>query len=165
MTTQEWTVKAVKELLKRSDRAVASGLVAIARRQEPDERYSRVTVYQNGVGFSAFDAGFGTSLADQYEERGTLSRKQIEAGRRVILKYAAQLTEIANENAAAKAHTDWEEALPIAAEDREPSHTPLTAGVIGGFDSTRMRFCDECGESVIDCKHLPPRDDRDLEAL
>ena len=90
------TVEIIRELLRTNDRAVVRAIWVLYERQTPTERASRETIDANGEGFNAYDANFLTSLARQADERGTLSPKQIAAGRRAVMKYAGQLANIAN---------------------------------------------------------------------
>jgi len=90
------TRASVTELLKKSDWAVCAGLVRIWERQTADEQAAGATKHDNGMGFNGRDAEFGSSLAEQYMRSGSLSGKQIEAGRRVVTTYVGQLVEVSN---------------------------------------------------------------------
>ena len=97
MTEQKiWTIEEIRELLKESDNAVARAIVAIYNRQTEDEQITKETSVSNGVGFSGVDANFLSSLAQFYQAKGFLSVGQLKYGRKAIMKYAGQLTEIAN---------------------------------------------------------------------
>jgi hypothetical protein len=100
------TKESIASLLAKSDKAVYRGLVVLYQRQTADEKSSENTKHQNGVGFNATDAKFGTSLAKQvltWQEAtqkkypNPLSKGQIDAARRMIRKYAGQLANVANE--------------------------------------------------------------------
>ena len=91
-----WTVDQIKNLLQTNDRAVTRGLLTIYARQTADEQSSEQTRHHNGVGFSAFDAPFLSSLALQLCQGRTLSVRQMEISRKRIQKYARQLAEVAN---------------------------------------------------------------------
>lgn len=90
-------IEKVRSLLMSSDKAVLRGIVAIYRRQTQEEQDLGVTNNKNGIGYSGADAEFMCSLAKQILERGALSAKQIEFGRKKIVKYSRQLAEIAEE--------------------------------------------------------------------
>lgn len=94
-----WTESAIKEMLQTNDDAVKRGLIAIFKRQTEDEREGDTTKHSNGIGFNAFDAKFASSLARQAQANGYFSAKQLAAGRKITLKYAKQLTKIANKAA------------------------------------------------------------------
>ena len=96
MDRKTYTKNEIKQLLITSDKAVVRGLVAIFQLQTQNEQYSDSTSELNGVGFNGLDAKFGCSLAKQILSQRSLSLKQIEAGRKLILKYAGQLMRIAN---------------------------------------------------------------------
>lgn len=98
-----WNKESMQELIDTNDRAVSRALVVIYHRQTSEERASHTTSVHNKVGFSSFDAGFGSSLAEQVIDGRTLSEKQIAAGRKMIRCYWRQLIEIANEKSEAAA--------------------------------------------------------------
>ncbi len=94
--TKTWSTKEIKDLLKKSDKAVMRGISAIHSLQTNQEQINRGTVEHNGVGFNSYDAEFLSSLAEFYKDKDFLSPRQIELGRKGILKYSAQLCRIAN---------------------------------------------------------------------
>ncbi len=99
----EWNKDTILALLNESDKAVCRAVLAIYDRQTADEQATAATADSNGIGFNGADAGFGSSLAKQYAERGTLSPRQIACARKMMRKYAGQLAEIANAKAKATA--------------------------------------------------------------
>jgi hypothetical protein len=114
-----WNKDTILALLNESDKAVCRAVLAIYEKQTENEQATDSTAEQNGVGFNGADAGFGSSLAKQYAERGSLSPRQIACARKMMRKYAGQLAEIANAKAKATAapapETDAEaEAIAIA---------------------------------------------------
>jgi hypothetical protein len=92
----EYTRQRINELLVESDEMVKRSLVIMYQRQTSDEQAGGFTQESNGVGFNGVDAGFGTSLARQVLERGTLSDKQLQAGRKMLRRYVGQLVDAAN---------------------------------------------------------------------
>ena len=90
------TIQEIRELLQTNDRAVMRAIWVLYERQTATEKASHCTIEDNGVGFNAFDAEFLTSLAEQAEQRGWLTPRQIQAGRKAVMKYAGQLVRIAN---------------------------------------------------------------------
>lgn len=97
-----WKRDAINRILNASDIAVERGLIRIYKRQTSDEREFGVSIHANGVGFSKYDDDFGTSLAkwllnrDHIPEGRRFTRKQMNAARKLVLKYSKQLTDIAN---------------------------------------------------------------------
>tara|TARA_R110000765_G_scaffold145233_2_gene247347 strand:- start:40 stop:336 length:297 start_codon:yes stop_codon:yes gene_type:complete len=91
-----WTPEEIKALLGESDKAVARAILAIYNRQTEDEKIVKETSAANGVGYSGVDANFMSSLAQFYQSKGFLSTGQLKYRRKAIMKYAGQLTEIAN---------------------------------------------------------------------
>lgn len=98
-----WTPDEIKALLNRSQHAVERGLVAIYLGQTEGERVAEETLEHNAVGFSAFHAKTGSYLAGWVRSGRHLSGRWVEKGRNLILHYARQLADIANENEARKA--------------------------------------------------------------
>ena len=97
MTEQKiWTIEEIKALLAESDKAVARAILAIYNRQPADEKIVKETSASNGIGYNGVDANFMSSLAQFYQSKGFLSAGQLKYGRKKIMKYAGQLTEIAN---------------------------------------------------------------------
>ncbi len=88
----------MKDVLARRDDQVGKALVKLWERQTEDEKATRTTNEYNRMGFNGFDADILSSFAEQFQEKGWLSKKQLELARKKIMKYAKQLCEIANEN-------------------------------------------------------------------
>jgi len=97
MTEQKvWTAEEIKVLLTESDKAVARAILAIYKLQTADEQAIKETTEHNGVGYNGVDANFMSSLAQFYQSKGFLTDGQLKYGRKAIMKYAGQLTTIAN---------------------------------------------------------------------
>jgi len=96
MTTKNWTIEEIRELLIESDKAVARAIVAVYNLQTEDEQIMKETAHQNGVGFNGVDAEFLSSLAQFYTAKGFLTAGQLKYGRKKIMKYAGQLKMLAN---------------------------------------------------------------------
>lgn len=94
-TTKTQRVSRIRELLDANDHAVLRGIVAIYRFQTETEQAYDQTKMTNGVGFSAFDAPFMSSLAKAILAGTALSPRQLAIGRNKIKRYANQLAAIA----------------------------------------------------------------------
>lgn len=92
----KYTANDIKEMLKDSDKAVLRGLIRIYSLQTASEQSVGDTMNLNGVGFSGADAKFLSSVAQQYIQRGTLTKKQIAFTRKNMMRYASQLAKVAN---------------------------------------------------------------------
>jgi hypothetical protein len=79
------------EFLKRA-------LLRLYGRQTDDEKNVGTTQYLNRVGFTAADAPYLTSIAEQLQRGRPLSEKQAAALRRILPKYKRQLLEIIKEH-------------------------------------------------------------------
>lgn len=97
-TLNGWTKDAIQTMLDTNDKAVYRALVAIYSRQTEHEKCLGQTKEHNGIGFSAFDAEFLSSLAEQVKSRGSLSPRQLELARKKVKSYWRQLLEIAAES-------------------------------------------------------------------
>jgi len=93
-----WDKDEIKAVLVRSDVFVTRSVVKMLERQTSDEARGGYTHEANSVGFSAFDAEFLTSIANQIIDGRNLSVKQIASARKSMLRYAGQITDIANVN-------------------------------------------------------------------
>lgn len=91
-----WTVKEIKVMLKTNPKAVERGILAIYKYQTREEQNTESTREHNGVGFNAFDAEIMSGFAKWLEFGKKLSKKQFEIAQKKIVKYAGQLTRIAN---------------------------------------------------------------------
>jgi hypothetical protein len=94
--TKVWTKEEIKDLLERSNKMVTRSIVKIFEKQTEDEKSSEATNHNNGVGFNGIDAPLLSSFAKQILKGYTLSDKQMVYARKKIIKYANQLTKIAN---------------------------------------------------------------------
>lgn len=92
-----WTKSQITEKLKTSDKAVIRGLIVLYSYQTAEEKLLKGTKENNGVGFNAHDAEFMCSVAEQIISTRKCTVKQLEAVRKGLMKYAGQLTRIAND--------------------------------------------------------------------
>lgn len=92
-----WQVEQIKLLLENDDKFVMRSVVKIYERQTEDEKNSDSTAHNNGVGFNGTDAFIMTKFAKWYLEKGFMTAKQMAIAKKKIMKYAKQLTRIANE--------------------------------------------------------------------
>lgn len=91
-----WTKDEIKSLLEKNDLFVAKSVVKIWERQTTSEKTSQSTEVNNGIGFNGLDAKIMSSFAEYFVTHGRLSAKQLNLARKKIMKYAKQLTSIAN---------------------------------------------------------------------
>lgn len=64
--------------------------------QTVDEQSAKVTSHDNGIGFTGVDAGFLSSLAEQYLKRGRLSDKQMVFVFKKMPKYHNQVIKMSD---------------------------------------------------------------------
>ena len=93
-----WTAEEIKNIINRNDRQLCLAIVQIYNCQTEDEKLYKETSHDNGIGFNAFDSEILSSFAEQYLERGSLTKRQIEVARKKMQKYSKQLTKLANEH-------------------------------------------------------------------
>jgi len=93
-TSKKEIVTKLKTQISEKDDTAIHALLFVYAYQEASEQDNSVTSFNNGVGFNKHDAEFCTSLVNQYNERGSFSRKQLECIKSVMQKYAGQIVEI-----------------------------------------------------------------------
>lgn len=91
-----WTIEETKRLLAVNDTMLYRSLLKLYECQTADEKADGQTHEYNGVGFNGVDAPILTSFVEFYKKRGFLSTKQKAIARKKIMKYAKQITNLAN---------------------------------------------------------------------
>ena len=99
-----WTAEEIKNIINRNDRQLCLAIIQIYNCQTDDEKLYKETSHDNGIGFNAFDSKILSSFAEQYLERGSLTKRQLEIARKKMQKYGKQLAKIANEQALKALH-------------------------------------------------------------
>jgi len=107
-----YTIAQIKEKIATSDAWLLRGLLAIYARQTENEQASDSTREDNGIGFNGYDAPFLSSLVKGYQRYNRLTPRQVQACRKCMMKYAGQLTVIANQKA-----------LTVQPSTVQPEHT------------------------------------------
>ena len=95
LTTKKARIAHIREKIATNDKWAIRALMRVYANQTADEQSIGATVQHNGIGFTGSDAEFLTSLAQQFDRRGSLSPKQIAVLHRVMPKYAKQLEAVA----------------------------------------------------------------------
>lgn len=108
MTMRKDSVEYIDWLICNNDRAVERAVVAIYKRQEPDEQASGTTNKSNGRGFNKFDGPKGSYyakwiLGEIKGEPMRLTGRHLDNARVMMRKYVRQLSEIASAKIAAQA--------------------------------------------------------------
>jgi hypothetical protein len=85
------TLTALQIKLATDIRWAQRALLAIFRNQTADEQVSANVTHYNNMGFRCMDSEILTSFANQLQQRGTLSPKQMTIVHRLMPKYARQL--------------------------------------------------------------------------
>lgn len=96
MSSRVWKAEEIKQMLLTDDRVLYGALKKLYQYQTESEKEHKETTESNGVGFSAYDAEFMTSVAEFLIKNGFLSDKQKMYTRKKIVKYSKQLAKIAN---------------------------------------------------------------------
>lgn len=91
-----WTKEKLWAVLEVNDDQLAKALVALYNRQTEDEKETKETTEQNGIGFNGVDSTFLSSVAESFKKYGKLTSAQTNALRKALKKYRGQLVEIAN---------------------------------------------------------------------
>ena len=90
---QEQIKKEIYDRIENDDGYAIASLLHVYSFQLEDEKASQNTKYKNGQGFNGTDAGFMSSLANQYTKKGFLSDRQINAMKRNLKKYWGQIAD------------------------------------------------------------------------
>lgn len=94
---EEYTEEFIRNKLLTSNQWLERGIVAIYNKQTRQEQASEETRERNGVGFNGADGHTGAYLAKWIASGKHLSGKWIPKARKMMVKYAGQLSKIANE--------------------------------------------------------------------
>lgn len=92
-TSKKALVELLKSKIQTNQKQALKALVRVYENQSSDEKSYKASLYKDGFGFTKLDADFGTSLAEQFLDRGILSEKQMQSVRKLMPKYAKQLVE------------------------------------------------------------------------
>jgi len=99
-----WNKEEIKNLLQTNDKMIAKSLIELYKKQTADEQIVEHTKYTNNQGFTSGDAKRMTSMAKwTMNHNNYLTPRQIDWLRPRLLKYATQLSKIANEKELEKA--------------------------------------------------------------
>jgi hypothetical protein len=102
MTTQSLTKEFIRTKIAQDNRWAIHGLKALYARQTSEEQSTGTTSEDNHMGFNGVDAPFASSLVSQLEAGRFLSEKQMAALKKMLMKYAGQLLQIAEANTTEK---------------------------------------------------------------
>lgn len=91
ITSKAQLVSLLKTQLATRPQQAIKGLMRIYANQTESEQSSGIVISNNGIGFVHVDSEILTSFAKQYEERGSLSEKQLAILYKKMPKYAGQL--------------------------------------------------------------------------
>ena len=91
-----WTIEDIKRLLQTNDTMLYRSLKILYSYQTADEKNTKDTITENGVGFNSVDAQFLSSCAEFLIKNGFLTIKQKAVVRTKMIKYSKQLTKLAN---------------------------------------------------------------------
>jgi len=90
---QEQIKKEIYDRIENDDGYAIASLLHVYSFQLEDEKADQYTKYKNGQGFNGTDAGFMSNLASQYNKKGFLSDRQINAMKRNLKKYWSQIAD------------------------------------------------------------------------
>ena len=91
MMNKATTLTALQHKLRSDVRWAQRGLLAIYKNQTADEQRAANVTHDNGMGFRCMDSIILTSFANQLQQRGSLSPKQMSIVHKLMPKYARQL--------------------------------------------------------------------------
>lgn len=91
-----WTKDEIKDLMTRRNDCLYTFLIKVYEQQTAEEQAIGETRENNGMGFNGLDADILSSFARFYLQRGYLTEKQTALCRKKMMKYANQITKLAN---------------------------------------------------------------------
>lgn len=91
ITSKAQLVSMLKIQLATRPQQAIKGLMRIYANQTESEQSSGIVIFNNGIEFIHADSEILTSFARQFEERGSLSEKQLAILYKKMPKYAGQL--------------------------------------------------------------------------
>lgn len=93
---KEWSQDEIRKLIQTNDKVLYGALKKLYAEQTSDEQRAGETKIHNGVGFNGADSRFLSSVSEFLIRRGFLTDKQKFIVRKKLVKYAGQLTRLAN---------------------------------------------------------------------
>ena len=109
----------VSEKVAEDVRWTLRALMVVYSFQTDTEKIKEQTSVHNTVGFTGCDAEFLTSLAKQYERRGSLSDKQMKILYKVMPKYWRQLIDASNREKLENSYIKYLEQKELEKEQTE----------------------------------------------
>ena len=94
----QWTEDKIRTKIMSDVDFFFRALVRIYNNQTQDEKMDHNASYKNGVGFSKYDAPYMTKLAVQALKEEGLTKAQVRAGRKILVKYSKQLLKWIEDN-------------------------------------------------------------------
>lgn len=94
--TKTWNVNEIKDLLKTKDKFVLRSLIKLYSFQTKEEKHHKESTESNNKGFNKFDAETLTPIAQKVVKGNVITEDQVTYVRNKIMKYAKQLTKVAN---------------------------------------------------------------------
>jgi len=91
MMNKQQTLVTLQGKLRTDARWAQRALLAIFRNQTEDEKVAADVKHHNQMGFRCMDSIILTSFANQLQQRGSLSPKQMSIVHKLMPKYARQL--------------------------------------------------------------------------
>jgi hypothetical protein len=91
MMNKQQTLEVLQGKLRTDTRWAQRALLAIYRNQTEDEKVAADVKHHNSMGFRCMDSIILTSFANQLQQRGSLSPKQMSVVHKLMPKYARQL--------------------------------------------------------------------------
>lgn len=91
MMNKQQCLEVLQGKLRTDSRWAQRALLAIYRNQTSDEQVSANVTHHNCMGFRCMDSIILTSFANQLQQRGSLSPKQMSIVHKLMPKYARQL--------------------------------------------------------------------------
>lgn len=98
LTTKKDKIAFIRHMVNTDANWALKGMMRIYGNQTSEEQVHQMTKEDNKIGFCGPDAGIMSSLAEQYNDRNSLSRAQMGLVFKIMPKYAKQLMMCAEED-------------------------------------------------------------------
>lgn len=141
-TYGEWK-RYIQHLIRTNDKALVRAVLAIYRRQTPQEKASKASTEDNGVGFTKWDAEEMTEIAKAIESGVPLKNNQMVHARLVMPKYWRQLAEISKQTVARIQQKEYDTLMEQRRQQFAEVNQEIRKCIEDGIPC-QYGICDEC---------------------
>lgn len=141
-TQDEWK-KYLQHLVRTNDKALLRSVLVIYERQTLEERVSKSSLENNGVGFSKWDAEEMSDIAKKLKRGERLQHNEMVHARIVMPKYWRQLMVVSKQTVAKRLESEYNEVVLEERKRFEEANETMIACMDRGVTCS-YGICDEC---------------------